>query len=78
MTVRTDGRGPDQLRPLALEPGYLPFADGSVLIALGGRAGLLGQRGAERTTREAGLGGGKRSIQFGRLSVVEASGMPLF
>ena len=33
--VRADGRGPDELRPLAFEPGYLPFADGSVLISLG-------------------------------------------
>jgi ribonuclease PH len=36
MPARTDGRDPDQLRPLAFEPGYLPFADGSVLISLGG------------------------------------------
>ncbi|HEY4442075.1 MAG TPA: ribonuclease PH [Candidatus Elarobacter sp.] len=33
--MRTDGRAPDQLRPLSIVPGYLHFADGSVLIALG-------------------------------------------
>jgi ribonuclease PH len=33
--TRADGRAPDQLRPLSLELGYLPFADGSVLITLG-------------------------------------------
>jgi ribonuclease PH len=33
--VRSDGRQPDQLRPLSIEPGYLTFADGSVLISLG-------------------------------------------
>lgn len=33
--ARADGRAPDQLRPLSFEPGYLPFADGSVLITLG-------------------------------------------
>jgi ribonuclease PH len=33
--VRADGRLPDQLRPVSIEPGYLAFADGSVLIALG-------------------------------------------
>jgi ribonuclease PH len=33
--VRADGRAPDQLRPLSIEPGYLTFADGSVLISLG-------------------------------------------
>ena len=36
MPVRADGRAPHELRPLAFEPGYLPFADGSVLISLGG------------------------------------------
>ena len=33
--TRADGRAPDQLRPLSFELGYLPFADGSVLITLG-------------------------------------------
>jgi ribonuclease PH len=32
---RTDGRAPDQLRPVTIEPGYLTFADGSVLISVG-------------------------------------------
>ena len=33
--MRSDGRSPEQLRPLSIEPGYLHFADGSVLISLG-------------------------------------------
>jgi ribonuclease PH len=33
--VRSDGRAADQLRAVSIEPGYLAFADGSVLIALG-------------------------------------------
>jgi len=33
--VRSDGRGPDQLRPVSFQPGFLTFADGSVLILLG-------------------------------------------
>ena len=33
--MRSDGRSPEQLRPLTIEPGYLHFADGSVLISLG-------------------------------------------
>jgi ribonuclease PH len=33
--VRADGRAPDQLRPLSFEPGYLSFADGSVLVSMG-------------------------------------------
>ena len=32
---RTDGRSPDQLRPLAFTPGIAPHATGSVLIAAG-------------------------------------------
>jgi ribonuclease PH len=33
--VRTDGRAPDELRPARITPGYLPFAEGSVLIEMG-------------------------------------------
>ncbi|MBV8299614.1 MAG: ribonuclease PH [Candidatus Eremiobacteraeota bacterium] len=33
--MRSDGRGPDQLRPVSFQPGFLTFADGSVLISLG-------------------------------------------
>jgi ribonuclease PH len=32
---RTDGRGFDQLRPVTITPGYLPYAEGSVLIEMG-------------------------------------------
>jgi len=33
--TRIDGRTPDALRPLRIERGYLPWAEGSVLIELG-------------------------------------------
>jgi ribonuclease PH len=33
--VRTDGRAADELRPLTITPGYLPYAEGSVLIEMG-------------------------------------------
>jgi ribonuclease PH len=33
--ARHDGRGPDELRPVTMEPGYLRFPDGSVLITVG-------------------------------------------
>lgn len=33
--VRTDKRAADELRPLTITPGYLPFAEGSVLIEMG-------------------------------------------
>jgi ribonuclease PH len=32
---RTDGRAFDQLRPVKITPGYLPYAEGSVLIEMG-------------------------------------------
>lgn len=35
MITRADGRGPSQLRPVSIEPGYLKYAEGSALIALG-------------------------------------------
>lgn len=33
--MRSDGRRPDQLRPIRLEPGYTRYAEGSVLISQG-------------------------------------------
>jgi len=33
--VRTDGRAFDQLRQVKITPGYLPYAEGSVLIEMG-------------------------------------------
>ena len=33
--VRTDGRAPDELRPVIITPGYLPYAEGSVLMEMG-------------------------------------------
>lgn len=33
--ARTDGRAPDQLRPVCITPGFLPYAEGSVLIEMG-------------------------------------------
>jgi ribonuclease PH len=33
--VRTDGRAADELRPITITPGYLPYAEGSVLIEMG-------------------------------------------
>ena len=35
MTVRDDGRRPDELRPLALQPDFIPSASGSVLFSIG-------------------------------------------
>ena len=36
LVVRPDGRQPDQLRSVRITPKYLPHAEGSALIELGG------------------------------------------
>lgn len=33
--ARTDGRASDELRPVRITPGFLPYAEGSVLIEMG-------------------------------------------
>jgi ribonuclease PH len=33
--TRADGRRPDELRPVTIEPGYLKYAEGSALISIG-------------------------------------------
>jgi ribonuclease PH len=33
--TRADGRRPDELRPVTIEPGFLKYAEGSALISLG-------------------------------------------
>ena len=33
--ARTDGRAPDELRPVRITPSFLPYAEGSVLIEMG-------------------------------------------
>jgi len=33
--ARTDGRAPDELRSVCITPGFLPYAEGSVLIQMG-------------------------------------------
>ena len=33
--ARTDGRAANELRPVKITPGFLPYAEGSVLIEMG-------------------------------------------
>ncbi len=35
MTQRTDGRAADQLRPVVVTPGFMPYAEGSCLVEMG-------------------------------------------
>ena len=34
--TRPDGRGPDELRPVVMTPGFMPHAEGSCLVEMGG------------------------------------------
>ena len=34
--MRADGRQNDELRPVRLTPGFVPYAEGSVLVEMGG------------------------------------------
>jgi ribonuclease PH len=45
---RKDGRRPDQLRPLRITPDYLPHAEGSALIELGGTVVLCAVSAEDR------------------------------
>ena len=38
--IRSDGRGPEELRPVTIEPGFLLYAEGSALIKTGDTAVL--------------------------------------
>lgn len=40
--VRTDGRAVDELRQVRITPGYLPYAEGSVLIEMGNTKVICG------------------------------------
>lgn len=35
MSARVDGRAPDELRPVSLDPGFMPNAEGSCLVSMG-------------------------------------------
>ncbi len=48
MTTRSDGRKPDELRPVAIETGFQEFAEGSCLIAFGKTRVLCAASVAER------------------------------
>lgn len=41
-TPRSDGRAPDELRPVTLQPGIAPASDGSILIGMGNTRVICG------------------------------------
>ena len=66
--IRTDGRRPQQIRPVSITPGYLAHAEGSALIKMGGTAVLCAVSVEDRVPRFAiGSGSGWITAEYGML-----------
>ncbi len=78
--MRSDGRKPNQLRPLSITPGYIKTADGSVLIEMGDTKVICTAKLEERVppflrntgkgwiTAEYGMLPGSSQVRIGRES----------
>jgi ribonuclease PH len=65
---RAGGRGPDELRPTTVEPGFVPTATGSALIACGGTRVICTASVQESVPRwMAGRGRGWVTAEYGML-----------
>jgi ribonuclease PH len=66
--MRADGREPDQLRPVSIDPGFVRTATGSALIAVGGTRVICTASGQEGVPRwMAGRGRGWVTAEYGML-----------
>jgi ribonuclease PH len=66
--VRNDGRGPDELRPIAIEPGFVKTATGSALISVGGTRVICTASVNEEVPKwMAGKGRGWATAEYGML-----------
>jgi ribonuclease PH len=66
--MRSDGRAPDELRPVSIEPGFMRTATGSALIAVGGTRVICTASGQESVPRwMAGKGRGWVTAEYGML-----------
>jgi ribonuclease PH len=66
--IRTDGRRPDELRPVSISTGYLPHAEGSALIDMGNTSVLCAVTVEDRVPRFAiGTGSGWITAEYGML-----------
>lgn len=66
--IRSDGRRPDQLRPVKITPGYIPYAEGSVLIEMGDTHVLCTVSVEDRVPRfTLGTGSGWITAEYGML-----------
>jgi ribonuclease PH len=66
--TRTDGRKPNELRPLSITTGYFPWAEGSVKIDLGGTQVLCACSVEDRVPNFLrGMGSGWVTAEYGML-----------
>src|SRR6266513_2073360 len=66
--MRNDGRTPDELRPITIEPGFVRTATGSALIAAGGTRVICTASAVEGVPRwMAGQGRGWVTAEYGML-----------
>ena len=66
--IRADGRRPDHIRPVSIEPGYLPHAEGSALIRMGQTTVLCAVTVEDRVPQFArGSGSGWITAEYGML-----------
>lgn len=75
--TRPDGRGPDELRPVEIEPGFVRSAHGSALIAVGGTRVICTASIVDGVPawREA-SGGGWLTAEYGMLPASTGSRKP--
>jgi ribonuclease PH len=66
--IRNDGRRPSDLRPVKITPGYIPHAEGSVLIEMGNTVVLCCVSVEDRVPRfTIGTGSGWVTAEYGML-----------
>jgi ribonuclease PH len=66
--IRPDGRAPEQLRPVTIEPGYLLYAEGSALIKTGNTAVLCSATVEDGVPQFArGTGSGWITAEYGMI-----------
>ena len=66
--IRIDGRRPNQIRPVTITTGYLPHAEGSALIDMGGTSVLCAVSVEDRVPRFIlGSGSGWITAEYGML-----------
>src|ERR1041384_4588923 len=67
---RTDGRAPDQIRPVSFELGIAPHASGSVLVAMGNTrviCGVMIEETVPRWMKEQSVTGGWLTAEYSML-----------